>query len=249
MGAVISVSLRTMKRLQPLPSATFPVVFEHDRLVGALLLGLVLRQRGVDVGADELAPARDRVVGDPEPGGDERALAPIELEVVAHREHVDRELVAQTPEARRQLDAGLVDERSDVDVTLRRVPLHQRHDRARERFAVEGQLGAKESPGVEESLGVVGEPEDVDRSPVVVEVAADPGEGSGPVLHGVGADADLRVGERDDAALEERVFHHRVVHATPPSCSIVGGLLHGPPWPPIATGGIGTSGCGQASAP
>jgi hypothetical protein len=88
-------------------------------------------------------------------------------------------------------------------------------------------------------LGVVGQAEDVDRRPVVVEVTPNPGKGSGPVLDGVSADADLRVGERDDAALEERVFHHREVHAAPPGPGKVSELWHGHRGLPIATRIIG----------
>src|SRR6185503_8933544 len=66
-----------------------------------------------------------------------------------------------------------------------------------------------------------------------------PGKGSGPVLDGVSADADLRVGERDDAALEERVFHHREVHAAPPGPAKVSELWHGHRGLPIATRAIG----------
>ena len=56
---------------------------------------------------------------------------------------------------------------------------------------------------------MLGQAEDVDRLAVLVEVAADAGERARAVLHGVGADADLGVGEGNDVALEVGVFQHR----------------------------------------
>ena len=104
---------------------------------------------------------------------------------------------------------GFVDEGADVDVAGRRVLLDQSRRSSGPGFAGEGQLGAQELGGVEKPRGVFGEAEDVDRLAVLVEVAADAGEGARAVLHGVRADADLGVGEGDDVALEVGVFQHR----------------------------------------
>ena len=73
----------------------------------------------VDVGAGELAPARYGVVGNSVPGGDRGFHAGDGVEVIAELEHVDRQLVVEPVEARRELHGGLVDEGADVDVSGR----------------------------------------------------------------------------------------------------------------------------------
>src|SRR4051812_28234917 len=73
---------------------------------------------------------------------------------------------------------------------------------------------------------MLGQAEDVDRLPILVEVAANAGEGARTVLDGVGADADLGVGKGNDLSLEVGVFQHRARagHETI-SCHVVISLI------------------------
>jgi hypothetical protein len=143
------------------------------------------------------------------PGGDRGFHPGDRVEVIAELEHVDRQLVVEPVESRRELHGRLVDEGADVDVAGRRVLLHEVDDRLGEALPGEGEAGAEELGGVEEPRRVLRQAEDVDRLTILVEVTADAGECAGAILHGVGADADLGFGEVNDVALEVGVFQHR----------------------------------------
>ena len=97
----------------------------HDRFVGAVLGRFVLGQRGVHIRAGELAATGNGGIRNAHPGGDDRLLAAIEREIVAHRHLVDGELIADAAQARRELHRRLVDERANVDVATRGVLLGQ----------------------------------------------------------------------------------------------------------------------------
>src|SRR5215210_1572018 len=92
---------------------------EEDGVVLAGLVGRVVREGRVDVGAGALGASRDRVVRHPPPRGD-AGLEPGKLDVVAHRHREDRELRLTLEVDTDRLD-GLVRQRPYVSVLARGV--------------------------------------------------------------------------------------------------------------------------------
>src|SRR5436190_5601681 len=97
---------------------------------------------------------------------------------------------------------GLVCDRSHVDVGVIAVaPDHLTSQLAQllDRFT---EFDLEQRRGFQESLVVLGKLEQVELFLVRVPVAPNAFEARGPVVEGVGSDADVRIGKRNDPALE-----------------------------------------------
>ena len=105
---------------------------------------------------------------------------------------------SRTPIAMRRL----VERRADVDVLVEVVPGDRLEDQAGQLVDRRDVVHQEDPAGLADPLDVLAELQDVELAVLGVPVAADALERRGPVHERVGHDADLRVAERDEAALE-----------------------------------------------
>ena len=185
--------------------ADVAVVVEHDGFVVASEGGLGLGEDAVDVDAGDFEAGGDAGVVDATPRGDAAAEG-VGAEVVAEGDAHEAEIVGQFLE----LEVGdfflaFVGEGADVDVFGEAGAFDHLDGETAEFVGVVGDVHHEHTAAAEETLVVLAEAEDVDDALFLVPVATDALENAGAVVEGVGHNADLRLFQRNELALEEGI--------------------------------------------
>src|SRR3954454_21190910 len=175
---------------------------EHQRLVEALAAGIVRRERSVDIGPDHLRARRDRVVIDALPGRDRQPQAAVDVEIIAHRHAVRRQVRAQPREGDLDRLFRLVDHRPHVAVLAEPVAAQQLEDHLAELVAVAAEVEVQDARGPDEPVDVLTECGDVELLVVGVPVRTDALEAAGAVVDYLRRNGDTRLLVWDDAGPE-----------------------------------------------
>ena len=159
-------------------------------------------QRGVHVRASGLGPGRDGVVRQPPPTGNAHAEALAQIEVLAQRVGPHGKLGDGLLKIRRNVQAGLVERRADVDVGCRPVALHQFGGNGDQ--LVQRMLGReiKNLAVAQDALVMLPHPENAHGVLLRQVVAANALEQRRAVEKRMGLHADLGVIQRDEGAFK-----------------------------------------------
>ena len=185
------------------PFAYVAVLVEDDSLVEPGQGGFGFSQNAVDVDTANLEACRNHGIVHPPP---RRSAAPqsVGAQVIAEGNGDEGEIAAQLLE----LEVGhhfgaLVSQRSDVYILLMAVALHQFHGDIAELFYGVRDVEHQQAAAPEQSLVMLPEPEDENRSLFLVPITPNPFEHAGPIVQGVGHNVHVGVGQRDIPAPEE----------------------------------------------